>query len=159
MTCPKEVTNSTRKKLYPIYNRAGALESIKLDDTEYVKHIAYNAKGQRILIVYGNNIMTRYAYDQKTFRLSRMRSEVYNFNIDNNLGRITFSSTGTQSNTFQDFAYDYDHVGNILSIHDCTPGSGITNNPDSKDELDRIFNYDPLYRLVSATGRDTNMIL
>ena len=41
----------------------------------------------------------------------------------------------------------YDLVGNILSIQkaDCTPESGIKNNPDGKDKLDRIFNYDPLY--------------
>ena len=49
----------------PHYNRAGALEHVELDDTTYVERIAYNAKGQRTLIAYGNSVMTRYAYDRR----------------------------------------------------------------------------------------------
>ena len=52
----------------PRYNRAGALESVELDGATFVDHIAYNAKGQRALIAYGNGVMTRYAYDPRTFR-------------------------------------------------------------------------------------------
>jgi hypothetical protein len=37
--------------------------------------IAYNAKGQRILTIYGNKVMTRHVYDKSTFRLVRMRTE------------------------------------------------------------------------------------
>ena len=48
-----------------------------LDGDVFVEHIAYNAQGQRVLIAYGNGIMTRYAYDQATFRLARMRTEGY----------------------------------------------------------------------------------
>ena len=76
MSYPQDV-NGTRKSLNNHYNRAGGLESVKIDDVTYVEHIAYNAKGQRTFIVYGNNVMTRYAYDQKTFRLVRMRTENY----------------------------------------------------------------------------------
>ena len=68
MSYPHDV-NKTRKGLYLRYNRAGGLENVKIDDATYVEHIAYNAKGQRTFIVYGNNVMTRYAYDQKTFRM------------------------------------------------------------------------------------------
>ena len=50
---------------------------MELDGETFVEHIAYNAKGQRTLIAYGNNVMTRYAYDAKTFRLARLRSEHY----------------------------------------------------------------------------------
>ncbi|AWV90017.1 hypothetical protein [Bradymonas sediminis] len=46
-------------------------------DTPSVEHIAYNAKGQRILAALGNGVMTRYAYDPNIFRLSRLRSERY----------------------------------------------------------------------------------
>jgi hypothetical protein len=73
---PQDVTG-TRKKLRPEYNRAGVLERVSLDGAIYVDRIAYNAKGQRTLIAYGNGVMTRYAYDQKTFRLLRLRSEHY----------------------------------------------------------------------------------
>jgi hypothetical protein len=41
-----------RAVLKPRYNRAGALEYIELDEEAYVTQIAYNAKGQRVLIAY-----------------------------------------------------------------------------------------------------------
>ena len=66
-----------RRKLRPTYNNAGGLEKVFLDDTLYVERIAYDAKGQRTLIAYGNGVMTRYAYDPRTFRLKRLRSERY----------------------------------------------------------------------------------
>src|SRR5690606_8664624 len=59
MTYPEDL-DTERKELVPTYNRAGALESVKMDGNDYVKHIGYNAKGQRLLIAHGNNIMTRY---------------------------------------------------------------------------------------------------
>src|SRR4051812_4348765 len=65
------------KILRPGHNRAGALDHIEFDGDTYVEHIAYNAKGQRTLIAYGNGVMTRYAYDEKTFRLQRLRSNGY----------------------------------------------------------------------------------
>ncbi|MCK6695863.1 MAG: hypothetical protein L6Q97_27645, partial [Thermoanaerobaculia bacterium] len=71
---PQDV-DSLRKELRPHYNRAGALERVELDGVVYVDHIAYNAKGQRTLIAYGNGVMTRYAYESQTFRLVRMRTE------------------------------------------------------------------------------------
>ena len=45
--------------------------------TVYVERIAYDAKGQRTLIAYGNGLLTRYAYDPRTFRLARLRTEPY----------------------------------------------------------------------------------
>ena len=43
----------------------------------FVDHIAYDAKGQRVLIAYGNGIMTRRVYDPLTLRLVRLRTERY----------------------------------------------------------------------------------
>jgi hypothetical protein len=40
----------------------------------------------------------------------------------------------------------------MLRLHDRTPGCGIP--PGPADALDREFRYDPLYRLLSATGRE-----
>jgi hypothetical protein len=51
-----------------------ALSGGAVSDT-FVERIAYNAKGQRVLIAYGNGIMTRHAYDPQTFRLLRLRTE------------------------------------------------------------------------------------
>ncbi len=48
LTYPQDV-DGERKKLTPRYNRAGALEGVTLGTDDYVKHIAYNARGQRLL--------------------------------------------------------------------------------------------------------------
>src|SRR5207249_4783945 len=121
--------------------------------------IAYNAKGQRVLIVYGNGVMTRYAYDTHTFRLLRLRSERYS-----TPAALTYHPTGAP---LQDLAHRYDLVGNVLDIRDRTPRCGVLNNPDALlyqatdpalaalltkgNALIRRFAYDPLYRLLSAS--------
>ena len=149
-----------RRELRPEYNRAGGLERVWLDDTLYVERIAHDAKGQRALIAYGNGVMTRYAYHPRTSRLTRLRSERYARPDD-----LTYRPDG---GVLQDVGYDHDLVGNVLAVRDRAPGSGLPNNPDalaagdpllaqllaSGDALDRRFEYDPLYRLRSATGRE-----
>lgn len=156
---PEAVTGQ-RPVLVPGYNRAGALERVTLNGETFVEQIAYNAKGQRTLITYGNGVMTRYAYDPQTFRLGRLRSERFERIADHG-----YQPAGAPS---QDFAYSYDLVGNITDIHDRTPGSGILNNPEaltvgdpalgqllvSGNALNRRFDYDAIYRLLSATGRE-----
>ena len=144
MQYPQDVEGS-RQQLRPEYNRAGALERITLNGETYVEQIAYNAKGQRTLIAYGNQVMTRYAYDPQTFRLVRLRSEHYSRTNE------VFQATGLP---LQDLAYTYDLVGNISMIHDRTPDSGILNTPLGRNGLDRQFAYDPIYRLLTATGRE-----
>jgi RHS repeat-associated protein len=164
MQYPQDVER-TRKTLRPHYNRAGALESVTLDGTTYVERIAYNAKGQRTLITYGNSVMTRYAYDPQTFRLVRMRTEGYS-----QPAALTYHPTGAP---LQDLAYGYDLVGNVLNIQERTPGCGVLNNPDALlyqdtdpalatlltkgNALIRRFENDPLYRLLSATGRECDV--
>jgi RHS repeat-associated protein len=145
---PRDVENE-RKVLRPRYDRAGVLESVTLDDDVYVERIAYNAKGQRTLIAYGNGVMTRYAYDPHTFRLSRLRSERYS--------QPDVSSYQPTGLPLQDFGYDYDLAGNITTIRDRTPESGILNSLQGADALDRSFTYDPIYRLLSATGRECDI--
>jgi RHS repeat-associated protein len=139
-----------RKLLVPRYNRAGALESVQMDGATYVERIAYNAKGQRTLISYGNGFITRYAYDPRTFRLLRMRTEKYALTS-------AVYHPSSPANPLQDFAYQYDLIGNILGIHDRTPGSGIPNTVLGVNALDRSFVYDPVYRLLSATGRECDV--
>jgi RHS repeat-associated protein len=143
MRYPQDV-DGERKELRPRYNRAGGLERVELDGETYVERIAYNAKGQRTLIALGNGLLTRYAYDSQTFLLLRLRSERYD-----EVGSFSYQPA---SGLLQDFAYEYDLAGEILAIHDRTSGSGIPTRPDS---LDRDFVYDAIYRLISATGRET----
>lgn len=117
------------------------MEKIRLNNTDYVTQIGYNAKGQRLLVAFGNGMMTRYVYDSATFRLLRLRSE--KFTLSGN----TYSSAGSIA---QDTAYSYDAVGNILQTTEATTGCGI----GGTDTLLRNFSYDSLYRLLSATGRE-----
>ncbi|MEZ4889797.1 MAG: hypothetical protein R2779_04290 [Crocinitomicaceae bacterium] len=44
-------------------------------------------------------------------------------------------------------------MGNILQTHDKCTDCGLSATPD---ELTRNFAYDPLYRLLNATGRESN---
>ena len=111
-----------RREVRPEYNRAGGLERVFVDDALFVERIAYDAKGQRALVAYGNGVMTRHAYDPDTFRLRRLRSERYTTD------GVTYRPRGA---ALQDIGYDYDLAGNILTIRDRTPGSGIPNNPDA----------------------------
>ena len=149
-----------RRVLRPTYNRAGGLEQVFLDDSLYVERIAYDANGRRTLIAYANGVMTRNAYDGHTFRLRRLRSERYTRS-----GELGYHAGGE---ALQDIGYDYDLVGNLLTTRDRTPGSGFPNNPEavsvadpvmaqlliSGNALNRRFTYDPVYRLLSATGRE-----
>jgi RHS repeat-associated protein len=138
--------DGSRAELLLQYDRAGALVRVELDDAAFVDRIAYNARRQRILVVYGNGLMTRYAYDARTFRLARLRTEPFRTPTAE-----TYAPTGAP---LQDFTYGYDLLGNVLTLADCTPGSGVPPQPDT---LDRVCRYDALSRLVYATGRECNV--
>jgi len=148
---PVDVTGH-RCTLTPTYDRAGALTHIELDGAPYIERLAHNARGQRTLCVLGNGTMTRYAYDPDTFRLARLCSEPCQ-----PMGpSATGGPTGWRPSgaPVQDHGYAYDLVGNLLSLTDTTPGAGI---PPQPDLLRREFTYDPLYRLLSATGREADL--
>jgi RHS repeat-associated protein len=136
-----------RRSVYrPTYNRAGALERVDVDGEACVERIAYNAKGQRVLVALGNRVMTRFAYHPTTFRLVHVRTESYE-----SAGPLSYRPTG---GILQDFGYRHDLVGNVLTIQDRAPRSrpgGLSGT------FDRRFTYDPLYRLRSATGRECDM--
>ena len=196
MELPQDV-GGKRQTLVPSYNNAGGLEKVFLNDTLYVERIAYDAKGQRALVAYGNGIMTRYAYDPQTFRLTRLRSERYSTRpgIDpapsgppgsgeslapggktktakSRMPRLPSFPAGSyfpRGEALQDFGYEYDLAGNLLTIIDRgvdgggSGGGNPTNDPAlalmlaAEDALIRRFTYDPVYRLLSATGRECDL--
>jgi RHS repeat-associated protein len=149
VTLPQDVENE-RKLLQQSYNHAGALERISFAGDLYVERISYNAKGQRNLIAFGNGTMTRCAYDPHTFRLTRLRSERYT-----QPAAASYQPVGP---TFQDIGYEYDLAGNLVTLRDRTPECGIPNTVQGTDALDRLFTYDAIYRLISATGRECNVL-
>jgi hypothetical protein len=96
--------------------------------------------------------MTRYAYDDETFLLTRQRTERYTEPVPD--GHI-FRPDGL---VFQDSAYEYDLVGNVLSIHDRAPKTGAPNTKLGSDAFDHDYGYDPTYHLLTATGPLVNTL-
>lgn len=123
----------------PIYNEATLLDKLKVHhnggSTEYVKNIEYNAKGQRTKIEYGNGVITTYSYDDETFRLTHL-----------------LTTRTTDNRQLQNLSYTYDPVGNITRILDEAHSTIFNHNDVIKPES--MYKYDPLYRLVEATGRE-----
>ena len=158
ITYPKDV-NDFRRELKPQYNKSGALCKVDFDGTEYVKEIAYDAKGQRLLLALGNGIMTRYAYSEHNFRLLRMCSETYGYSYSASTKEHTYAYDSVEDKRKQDLAYLYDLGGNIKSIKTDLEDSGYTENYGgttvaNDDELTRKFKYDAINRLIEAIGRE-----
>ena len=139
-----EVRAPDGRTIVPGYGRSGALRSVSVDGSVFVREIARNARGQRVLIAYGNGLVTRYGYNADTFRLRRMRTEPMSRAGD------AWTATGAQ---VQDLTYSYDLVGNVTGIEERVASCGVAGTPTGRDGLVRLFGYDPHYRLVSATGR------
>ncbi len=105
-----------------------------------VTNIDYNAKGQRVIIEYGNGARTDYTYDPETFRLSILRTDK---NVP--LG-------GENPGNLQNLHYVYDPVGNITRIRDDAQKTVIWDG-NQVDSL-AMYTYDALYRLTIAQGRE-----
>jgi RHS repeat-associated protein len=128
-------------KIMPVYNEAGLLDQLNVfiqnqnNTVAFVQNIDYNAKGQREKILYGNNTLTRYTYDETNYRLTRLRTT-------RNMG----------ADILQDLNYTYDPVGNITQIIDQAQQTIFFNNaavdPSNK------YEYDAVYRLTRAVGRE-----
>lgn len=99
-----------------------------------VRNIDYNEKGQRMRIAYGNGTSTRYDYDSENFRLLRLRT------------------TKEGGGLLQDLRYTYDPTGNITHLGDAAVPTVFFNN--FMVEAVQTYEYDALYRLTTATGRE-----
>lgn len=133
----------------PVYNEANLLERVDVwleqetepngllgpnsDGQHIIKNIDYNAKGQRELIQYGNDVRTSYDYNTLTFRLIHLQS---------------WRDTDKLQNLF----YSYDPVGNITYVRDDSQQTiyfkGHVVRPDAE------YTYDAVYRLIKADGRE-----
>ncbi len=120
----------------PAYNEAGLLEAVAVSvrgapAATFVEGVEYNARGQRTLARHGNGSTTRYEYDPATFRLARQTTTV-----------------AGGGGALQDLTLIYDPVGNVVAVAD-----GVSyGNPDVS--ADGFYEYDALYRLVRAEGRE-----
>jgi RHS repeat-associated protein len=146
----------------PKYSKRGALESeilmVNATKTQdgftggieklVIKDIVQDAKGQRTRVRFGNGTTTCYHYDEKTFRLTQLRTTKVN-NEPCEAGRM---SNLLDANTLQNLFYTYDPTGNITEIKDDAHEPVFFNNQQVKPES--TYKYDALYRLIEATGRE-----
>jgi RHS repeat-associated protein len=136
---PTSTTTPDGSTMYATYDPANRLAQLSgklpapADFTNFIEHVAYNARGQRTLIKYGNGSATRYVYDPLTFRLQRQQS----------------TRTATR---LQDLEYVYDPVGNPTMVTDHAQQQIFFRN--RVVDPTAHYTYDALYRLIEATGRE-----
>ena len=116
------------------YNLAGKLKSMSSHrfglNTDFVKRMGYDKFEQRAFLRYGNDTETQYAYEDERRRLRSM------------------TVTNADGRTFMDNHYEYDAVGNILTLNNTAPPkTGEMGGPTSY-----TYKYDKLYRLTDASG-------
>lgn len=127
------------------YNKGALLETVEVQHRgvgnyqTYISDVNYNEKGQRTDIYYGNNSKTKYEYDDKSFRVKRI---------------LTTRNTGID--ILQNIYYFYDPIGNITEMRDDAQQINYFDNaviaPTGK------YEYDPLYRLLKAEGRELSSL-
>ena len=137
---------------YPAYDQGNRLKGLKTrlrrpgpegttageeDATLFVKHIAYDEKGLRTRIVYGNDTATNYRYDRENFNLLEFK---------------TRAKDAPPEEFLQSLAYTYDAAGNITHIHDGAWQPVYFRNKVVNPSNDYI--YDAMYRLIEAHGRE-----
>ncbi len=109
-------------------------------DLHAVTAISYNARGQRVRAVAGNGAVTTYSYDPAAFRLTQLTT--------------TRPNPSPAQRVVQDLAYYYDAVGNITRIHDSADIQDVIFFTNKRVEPSADYTYDPLYRLIRASGRE-----
>jgi RHS repeat-associated protein len=126
----------------PGYHLSGRLKSLQVTDVDgtvhpYVDDVVYTAASQRTRLDYHNGVVQRSAYEWTTGRLVRLN---------------TVRPAAPERNpVLQDLAYTYDPVGNVTLRVDRTAETVFCHNQQVEARGD--YTYDPLYRLVGATGR------
>jgi RHS repeat-associated protein len=139
----------------PRFNDASLLEAVDVNIrgvreqgrpvfSPFVRHIDYDAKGRRQVVRYGNGAVTHYDYERTTFRLHRLRTT--------RTGGGPAAALFKDAETVQDLRYTYDPAGNITRVEDAALATVFHDNHLVDAVCD--YTYDPLYRLLVATGRE-----
>ncbi|MDX7998436.1 RHS repeat protein, partial [Xenorhabdus sp. Reich] len=104
-----------------------------------VRSLTYSAAGQKLSEEHGNGVVTTYSYEPETQRLVGIKTE-----------RPTTHKLGAK--VLQDLRYQYDPVGNVLSVRNDAEETRFWRN--QKVVPENTYVYDSLYQLVRATGRE-----
>lgn len=118
--------------------------------TPFVTHAEYNARGQRTLIEHGNGVRTEYGYDERTFRLARVLTTRNATDFPDDCPDPP--PPAWPGCRVQNLTYTYDPVGNVMQVRDAAQQTIFFRN--KRVEPSSELTYDPLYRLVEATGRE-----
>jgi hypothetical protein len=106
-------------------------------ETDYAANLFYDKFGHRLQMVNGNGVITTYAYDKATQRVTNIQAA------------LPPVPTGY---VFHNFQFGYDPVGNVTSLTNAAlpPATNSIGGPESK-----TYGYDDLYRLTSSSGTHT----
>ncbi|GHV15281.1 hypothetical protein FACS1894169_06170 [Bacteroidia bacterium] len=131
----EEMIYPDEEKITYSYNTAGLLESVKGEKVysyNYVNKLGYDKFEQRIYMKYCNGAETNYSYDPQRRRLSNL---------------MVISGKDTRKQIMNN-NYTFDAVDNVLSVVNTAPlpATGMGG------QMSHMYNYDGLYRLVSASG-------
>jgi len=137
---PKQTILPDNSIVLPTYNLGGYLDNLQVDimglgnPVDFMKGQDFDAKGQRQYVKYGNDTITKFFYDANTFRLTNLLTTHHN------------------NAPLQDLHYTYDPVGNITEVVDDAQQTYFFQN--NVVQPLKKYNYDALYRLKKATGRE-----
>ncbi|WP_300724841.1 RHS repeat-associated core domain-containing protein [Pseudomonas sp.] len=121
------------------YNSAGQLRQVQLKRNErpnktLLHQIIYNASNQVELEIAGNGVKTLRRYEASN-------------------GRLLQFTTRSATRCFQDEQYGYDPVGNLLLVEDAA--QPVRHFKNQRTAPLNTYQYDTLYQLVEATGRES----
>lgn len=121
-------------------DRAGQLQRIDLtinsqSPQPLLKAAHYNAEGQLLMQITGNDVTSGATYEASTGRLKRL------------------TATTSEGACLQDLRHEYDPVGNLLRLLDHT--QPVTFFANQHVAAENTYTYDSLSQLTCATGRET----
>ena len=151
----------------PVYNQRGALKSesllvrasrtsagptggVNAGKPDAIQEIRYNAKGQKTFLHLGNGTVTQYEYDPFNFRLR----QIFTNRPPPPQAFPTYRSNLQDNGVFQQLLYTYDPVGNVTEVEDQAYKPVFFNGGIAEPKSQ--YEHDALYRLVWASGRETD---
>ena len=122
------------------FDNAGQLQRIDLTlkgqaSQPLLRAADYNAAGQLLTQIAGNNVTSIASYQAANGRLERL------------------TATTSTHQRLQEMSYEYDPSGNILRLVDHTQPDSYFDN--QRVAAENTYTYDSLYQLTSAKGRET----